>query len=165
VKQYGLKALAAFEKAGLAIKFKEMKNGETRYSVMLPHGGAWTLTIAGETGAWQDAHFHRGLCELYQVVQGTMVVALSTEDYLVHEPPCYKMVLCTREAPITLGRQAHNVYLWPGTVIHTIQYGDPVGNPDRAGNDWWPTPALDEWSKRFDTKKSILVAAGGSLPI
>lgn len=120
-----------------------MDNGEQRYSVRMPDGSAWILTIAGETGGWQNAHYHKGVRETYVVQSGWMAFASITDEgkYLID---IYQSGDVVSSQPL----QNHNVYLPAGAVIHTVKHGQAIGNPDKKGNDWFPANStFDEWTK------------------
>lgn len=138
------------------MKYKEMPNGEQRFSVPFPNG-EWILTVAGREGGWQNAHYHKGIHEHYVVHRGWIGLAFEngSED---------GFGLCKFEVSdhtTFIPDEVHNFYLPPGAVISTVKSGKPVGNPDKNDNDWWPHHDLDAWSKRFDTEAKVLAAAEG----
>ncbi len=54
----------------------------------------------------------------------------------------------------------HNVYMPDGAVIHTVQRGTPIGNPEKKNNDWYPAdPMFEKWAKGL-TVHDIATAAG-----
>jgi hypothetical protein len=48
-------------------------------------------------------------------------------------------------------KEAHNVYMFAGSAIHTLQHGMAVPNPEKAsGVDWFSaSPSFDAWSKKL----------------
>jgi hypothetical protein len=120
-----------------------MPNGEKRYSVSLPDGSAWILTVAGETGGWQNAHYHKGVRETYIVQSGWMAFATIDDEgnYNID-------IYVPGDVVNSLPTQHHNVYLPVGAVTHTVKHGDAIGNPDKKGNDWYPAFSdFDTWTK------------------
>lgn len=147
MKLLGPEALKAFQAAGMDIKYKQMENGEERYGVMMPWG-SFTVTIAArDGGVWQQAHYHT-YPESYEVVQGAMAVALVMDDYLPHLPASNDIFLYRAGQLITIpAGRAHNVCLFPNSVIHTTAV-TPVPR-------WIADPELDAWSKEFDTVEKV----------
>jgi len=140
--------IIALLEIGAKFKYKEMENGEKRYSLSLPDGSEWVQTVAGPVGGWQNAHLHRGIHEHYIVVTGWMAIARfchDGEDGLHLEV----FVLRPNQSVTFEPGEAHNIYLPTGAVIHTIKTGVPVGNSDRKMNDWWPESLLDADSKEL----------------
>jgi len=125
------------------------KTGEQRYSVEMSDGSKWILTVAGKNGGWQNAHFHKGLWETYVIQSGFIAFAEDTGQNMSVDYHCIGDVVSS------VVNKAHNVWMSPGAVIHTVKAGEPVGNPDKKGNDWWPAPALDAWSKSLADEAAI----------
>ena len=133
---------------------RKMDNGETRMRLKFPNGGGYIRTEAAE-GGWQNAHHHKGLRETFIVEHGWLALAENYHNGVRH-------VTVYRSGEIfTCGPGVdHNVFLPEGGVIHTIQYGKPIGNPDKKGNDWYAaSPDFDIWSKAL-TIKGIADHAG-----
>jgi hypothetical protein len=125
--------------------------------------GDFVWTVAGDNGGWQNAHYHggpqaldgRGFHEHYVVHEGWMAVAmLDPRD----SRPFIMIIEVNGQISFRPG-EAHNIYLPPHAVISTVKSGEPVGNPEKKGNDWWPQDRLDGWSKRFTTVETILAEA------
>lgn len=133
----------------LELTAKRMPNGELRQRVRFDDGLAVSITKAAENG-WQDAHHHEGLVEYYFVLEGWMFLVLHEDvddaEYQTQWIPGGEMVEIALQTP-------HNVFLEEGTKILTFLLGEPVGNPERKGNDWWPDEDVDEWSKSFDPSR------------
>lgn len=129
---------------------KKMKNGQTRRRVRM---GDITVTITtASVAAWEDAHFHKGSRETYTVIKGRM--ALAIEDGKGDSVHRDVHLLSPGMSVTTEVGDAHNVYLYADTVIGVFVYDEPVGNPDRNGNDWWPaSPEFDAWSKSLSEEE------------
>jgi hypothetical protein len=150
--------LLAFQNAGLELKHKVMSNGEHRYSVNLPDGSSFILTVAGDEGAWQDAHRHRGkgFLEVYTVIKGWIAGAFVPGASESSQPQLRRWV---KGESFSFCNEPHNIYLPAGAIIHTTKVaGRPVGNPERKNTDWWPDYVLDKWSKAFSEEKLLLAA-------
>jgi hypothetical protein len=131
-----------------------MENGEKRFRFKMPDGTAYIRTEAGEVGAWQNAHHHKGVRETYIVQDGWMAYAECRNDAFYFEV-CGEGRVFTSEPGID-----HNVFLPAGAVIHTVQHGHAVGNPEKKNNDWFPSSAeFDEWSKSIGIDALILRGA------
>ncbi len=157
--------LSAFAEVGLQPSFKQMENGERRYFIKSEDGADYVVTVAGESGGWQNAHYHggpealagrskEGVHEHYVVEQGWMAVARFFFG-LEEGPHLEVFVLQPNQSVSFAPGEHHNVYLPAGAVIHTIKTGHPVGNPNRKMNDWWPDEGLDEASKKL-TEEDIM---------
>jgi hypothetical protein len=137
---------------GLDMASKEMPNGEERYSVKMLDGSGWILTLAGETGGWQNAHYHKGVRETYIVQFGWLAFA-TCDEHSVYHLNIYRPGGVVTATP---GEQ-HNVYLPSGALVHTVKHGASVGNPAKKGNDWWDArPNFDQWSKSLDEQEIYL---------
>jgi len=128
--------------AGCTVDGKIMGTGERRYRFRAPDKTAYTRTEAGKDGAWQNAHHHKGLLETYVVQTGWIAFAESCDGM--------RVVGIFGKGAVVTSRPLidHNVYLPAGSVIHTVQHGKAVGNPENKNNDWYAADtAFDEWSK------------------
>lgn len=129
---------------------KVMENGEERTSLRSGDHSV-TKTVAGSDGGWQNAHFHKGLSETYVVILGRMGTAfVCPRDGVPYTKLYYpgKGV----DSVCTFGPNVrHNVFLFPGSMIYTVKHGEPIGNPEKKENDWWPAEKhFSEWSlKQF----------------
>jgi mannose-6-phosphate isomerase-like protein (cupin superfamily) len=143
---------------------KKMPNGETRRRVRMSDV---TINVTqSKRGGWQEAHFHKGLHETYTVIVGMMVVAFDeTLEGASENPPVgsvsVEVEMLELGDSVTVGAgEAHNIYLYPGTTITTVVYGEPVGNPGKKGNDWWDAkPGFNEGTKGL-SRKDIRRMAG-----
>lgn len=152
VKQFNIVA------AGFVADGRIMDNGERRIRIKAPDGTAYIRTEMDRDGAWQNAHYHRGVFETYIVERGWIVAA---EHWKLNQR-------CAVYVPggIFTSRQyvEHNILMPRGAVIHTVQHGRPIGNPDKNGNDWYPASAdFDAWTKSL-TIEGICKELGVELP-
>jgi mannose-6-phosphate isomerase-like protein (cupin superfamily) len=122
---------------------KVMPNGETRTRLKFKTGLISTVTQMPEWKwedgiPWQEAHFHKGLTERYVVLSGWMAYVLEVvpAGYTPHQVRAGEL--------ITFGSgQEHLILLSPGAVVLTTLMGNPVGNPERENQDWWPAVRSD----------------------
>jgi mannose-6-phosphate isomerase-like protein (cupin superfamily) len=118
---------------GVWAEHSQMPNGELRFRLKHRDGTAYSRTEAAENSGWQNSHFHRSIRETYIVQRGRMALAELVVGALkmrVFGPG----EICTTEPNVS-----HNVYLYRGSVIHTVKHGD---GGDAA--DWQASPLLDE---------------------
>ena len=120
---------------GAELNSEFMPNGEVRFRTISEDGAKYIRTVAGESGGWQNSHFHRECREYYVIQTGWMAYAhlmpngevaitiCEPSDFVYVEPMCH-----------------HNVYLPENAVIHTIKIG---GQP----TDWVSSPELDKQTK------------------
>ena len=121
-----------------------MPNGETRSRITTPEGVGYVLTVAPPSAtSWQNAHFHKGLIESYQVIKGEIAIAYDKGG------GHYKLATLKKGEEVQVGRNTpHNIFLFPGAIIFTAKQGIPVGNPEKGGSDWYEAdPLFDAWSK------------------
>lgn len=119
--------------------WKHMENGEHRRRMVFPGGLSVSSTELAhyEVGngrlPWQGGHFHKGKTEVYFLISGWVAFVWLSGDGaewdVLDEPG---------ETFTFLPDFQHNVLLGPDAHIGTAIFGEPVGNPDRKGNDWWP---------------------------
>ncbi len=134
------------ESAGIATNARQMPNGEYRFYFNMPDDSAYVRTEAGDTGAWQNAHFHKGVRETYIVQAGWMAFATLSPD----GDPILRVYRSGGVVSSQPGEQ-HNVYLPQGAVIHTVKHSDAIGNPEKGGADWYDAdPDFDAWCKGID---------------
>ena len=127
----------------VAITGKRMPNGEVRRRVKFADDTALHYTIAPLNTEWQNAHFHKGLTEVQLVISGKMAVVRCDSQGRSIE------FFMPGEVCVSSPWHVHNVYLYPGSVLATITYGKPIGDPSRKGNDWWAADAeFEAWSKQ-----------------
>lgn len=122
---------------------KVMDNGQTRRRVRM--GDVAVTITTTEVAGWEESHLHRGLRESYTVIKGRMGFSFES---LEEDGERGVMLLEPGDTVSSNPGAAHNVYLYAGTTIGVFVYGEPVGNPDKKGNDWWPAQDdFDAWSK------------------
>ncbi|MCL2444303.1 MAG: hypothetical protein FWD13_12685 [Treponema sp.] len=119
----------------ITLKISKMKstNGETRIRLIFNDGTAYIKTILeGKEGGWQNAHYHRGLFETYEVQEGSVILA-EYKDNDIYFTICEAGTIFTVAPKIP-----HNIYMMKDSVIHTVKHGEPIDNDsldDKA--DWW----------------------------
>ena len=121
-----------------------MDNLERRFRLRAPDGSAYIRTEVNDDqpGGWQNAHHHKGVRETY-IVQKGWIVAVEAHLLRTVVHVYWPGNIFTAEPGVD-----HNVYMPRGAVIHTVQHGTPVGNPEKNGNDWYPaTEAFDRSTK------------------
>ena len=152
------KVLTPDQCAAFGVKFggRVMENGEMRFSANFANGSDYIQTVMApdQQGAWQNSHYHggrillpgepplaKGIIELIIVHSGWVAAA----DLL---PDGTRMLNVYSRGEMWISRPGipHNVY--QRGVTHCIKYGEPVGNPEKNGADWWPAPQdFDDWTK------------------
>jgi mannose-6-phosphate isomerase-like protein (cupin superfamily) len=61
---------------GIETKYDLMDNGERKFRLNCStDGSSYCRTVASETGAWQNSHFHKSVSEYYVVQSGGIVYA------------------------------------------------------------------------------------------
>lgn len=121
------------------LKAKEMPNGELRRQVQFEGIPAHITFTEADQGGWQESHLHKGLTEVYTIVAGGARFVVRSSG----------VVDLAQGMTITIKPgDSHNVALARGAVMSTLVFGEPVGNPDKKGNDWWPADEeFDRWMK------------------
>ena len=116
-----------------------MDSGELRFRLNCSlDGTSYCRTVASESGAWQDNHYHKSASELYVVQTGWMV-------YAEHKEVELKLRVLKEGESVTFKPFVHhNIYLSPKSVIHTIKYGNA------QDNDWFSSPELDRLTKHLN---------------
>ncbi len=131
---------------------KKMDNGEVRTRVKYKNGFSISGTESsywspGDNGyPWQDSHFHVGLIEVYTQIEGWSVYIFQDPISNVIESRILKN---SGDTIVFRPGVPHSVLLGPGAIISTQLFGEPVGNPDRKNNDWWPVS--DEYTESAKT--------------
>lgn len=116
---------------GISMSHHIMDNGERRFRMLGADGSAYIRTEASQTSGWQNSHYHTSMQELYFVGSGWIVMAS-----LVDKQPVLQRVEAG-ETFITQPGIAHNCYMGPNAVTHTVKFGD-TSHPD-----WIASPELD----------------------
>ncbi|WP_297289980.1 cupin domain-containing protein [uncultured Flavonifractor sp.] len=136
---------------GVATRHERMDNGELRFRLCASDGSSYIRTQAGAQSGWQNSHLHRYVHELNVIQQGVMLVVEERDGLLVHRVlRAGDFYLCPLNVP-------HNSYMLPGTVAHTVKYGQDL--PDV---DWVVCPWLDPRCRALDV--DALVRASSPLP-
>jgi len=137
---------------GITCRHELMENGELRFRLNSEDGSAYIRTVSGETGAWQNSHFHKSVRETYIVQNGWMAFASLVDSRLSLS------VLRIGDVITTEPFIAHNVYLPSGAVIHTVKHGYS------QEKDWFGDKELDKKTKHL-TEDDIakLVSMGNSV--
>ena len=142
---------------GVAVDGRIMDNGEKRFSLKVDGKGyIWTEPPADELPKWQNAHSHGGLYETFIVERGRVALA-----YIGSTPGTLGMYLVQifeqGEVFTVPPHEDHNVYLFAGSAIHTVQHGRAVPNPAKpSGADWYESiRQFDEWSKALSEADMI----------
>ncbi len=132
-----INAEQAAEDHGMHCRHEQMPNGETRFRLTGHDGSGYIKTVAGETGAWQNSHFHQSITEIYIVQTGWMAMSYATSDTTQLTLERHQVGDIIRVSPGV----RHNTYLPAGAVIHVIKLDIPTSG------DWIADPALDTLSK------------------
>jgi hypothetical protein len=133
----------AQEQYGVSTWHQRMPNGERRFRLRNTDGSGYIRTESTPESGWQNSHFHKNLLETYIVQSGWMVLVSLREDLLIFEK------LLPGEVVTTLVNEPHNVYLPADAVIHTVKHGDT------KERDWWPSPELDEHTKKLSEEELV----------
>jgi mannose-6-phosphate isomerase-like protein (cupin superfamily) len=126
---------AQIKNYGVTLEISDMPtNGETRIRLKFDDGTTYIRTLAnGEKEGWQNAHYHRGVSEMYIVQKGSIVFAeyIKNNDIGYHE-------YAVGDVFTVKPNVEHNIYMMKGADIHTVKYGIPVPHPDKKDKaDWW----------------------------
>ena len=109
-------------------------NGELRFRLeSRKDKTAYIRTATFDKAAgWQNPHYHKGLSETYIVQEGKIIFAEIRNDEIMLN--LYKEGdSFTTEAYI-----AHNIYMYPDSVIHTVKHGNAVSNEKKKDKvDWY----------------------------
>ena len=135
--------MAQTAESAITTHSQTMDNGEARHRMMHEDGSGYIRTEAGLEGAWQNAHYHKGVRETYIVQTGWMAFATMTPD------GDYSLVIYQAGGVVSSQPgEHHNVYLPAGAVIHTVKHSDAIGNPEKGGADWYEADSdFDAWTK------------------
>jgi hypothetical protein len=118
--------------------FKQMPNGEERRRLVTPYGSRMIETKAphwdplADVFPWQDAHLHKGLTEHYIINTGWVDFLFLEGDQSAWQ------ILSAGQHIVFPPLVPHVVLMGPDAVMVTVTQGNPVGNPDRNNEDWWP---------------------------
>jgi hypothetical protein len=136
---------------------KLMPNGEVRTRMKFPSGITMTMTEMpdwkwqeGEPAPVQEGHYHKGLTEVYYVLNGWML-------YVGQVFPHINIHVVEQGETVTFHPcEPHIVLLGPEAIIQTTSHGLSEGNADKKGLDWWPVKS--DYSNVQFTEGSLNVA-------
>ncbi|HWU24132.1 MAG TPA: hypothetical protein VN086_00030 [Candidatus Paceibacterota bacterium] len=128
----------SFEEAErLGIRFSAKINdasGELRARITKANGADLTLTHVPATasGGWQNSHSHSQVVEVTTIIEGRAIQAERIDDGLnfveYHDGDTFK----------THPGRAHNLYVFPGTLMLTLKLHD-----NSELRDWIADPGMD----------------------
>ena len=135
----------------LSVSYQKMENGEKRIrftgnGTSNPFSHIAVVMDRYVKAAWQNAHYHLVTVETWIVEKGCQIIIEQTSDG-------YKIIVM-RKGDVytsTIGI-AHNCYVFPDTITHTIK--TTVGN-STFDNDWKKAEKLDEYSKSINMENII----------
>ena len=143
-----------FENSGITLNHNIMPNGERRFRMYAADGSGYIRTEAAGLGSWQNSHFHTGICEVYIVQKGRIVIAELASD--------------SGTAKFTLLREgdaffikfgvAHNIFTFGNSVIHTVKYGANNNEPD-----WNASVELDEQTRHLSEDAVLRLCEGRAI--
>lgn len=122
---------AELARYGIHTQHSIMDNGERRFRLSGRDGSCYIRAEAAQEGGWQNSHLHTRLSELCVVQTGWVVYAE------LHHGQVTAARYRAGESWIIRPMVAHNTYMSPGSVQHTVKFGD-CSDPD-----WIPSPELD----------------------
>lgn len=142
---------------GIRTNHEQMPNAECRFRLTSSDGNDYIRTAAGNSGAWQKAHFHSALRETYIVESGWMALAEEVDGDVAIRVYWPSEVVTTKPAVV------HNVYLPANALIHTVKHGAT------GQGDWHESPAFTQRTVSLSerdilTKTSSTVAARAEDP-
>lgn len=131
---------------GVWTEHNEMLSGELRYRLKNMDGTAYIRTESG-SGGWQKSHYHKSVRETYIVQLGRMALAELIDGTL------RLRVFGPGKVVTTEPYVAHNVYMFRGSIIHTVKHG-------REGqvSDWYAAQSFDEKTVHLGESEIIRLA-------
>ena len=139
------------EAAGVKPNHERMDNGELRFRLMCGDSSGYIRVEAGESGEWQNSHYHHGVRETTIVQKGWVAEASLIGQYVQFR------IVGPGESCTSQPRVHHNQYMAAGTKTHTVKFGD-CSQP----KDWHASPELDALVKHL-TEDEIFRRAGFTL--
>jgi hypothetical protein len=139
----------AQEHFGIATNHERMENGELRFRLTVGGDNGYALTVASESGGWQNSHSHSSFQEMYIVESKWMALATAPPFGC---KPCIQIFTEGKWVVTPLG-QIHNVYLPSKAVIHTVRFGNRGSNPE-----WEGSPSFDEQTKGLSESQILALA-------
>lgn len=128
------------ESLGISFTKEVMINGELRIRLSSQDGSTYIRTEAGESGAWQNSHYHLELEETYIVQKGWIGVAELIDGVL--------SIRREKESGLFTIKPmvSHNLYLPANAVIHTVKHGKV------KQGDWHESQELDALTKHLSER-------------
>jgi mannose-6-phosphate isomerase-like protein (cupin superfamily) len=123
---------AEAKERGVWTEHNSMLNGELRFRLKNTDGTAYIRTES-EKGGWQKSHYHKSVRETYIVQSGRIVLAELIDKKVKLR------VFGPNEVVTTEPYVVHNVYMFAGSVIHTVKHG-----MEGQVQDWHGAASFDE---------------------
>lgn len=126
------------------LRQRVMDNDEARVTFLNSDDSGYAYTMS-PAGGWQNAHYHKGLLETYIVQTGSIAFA-----YINPVDGEYKLATYSAGETVTTETNvSHNIFMFPGAILHTVKHGIAVANQAKADQaDWYEAPAeFDAWTK------------------
>ena len=131
---------------GISFNQEVMENGELRIRLSSQDGSAYIRTESGESGAWQNSHYHLDLEETYIVQKGWICIAELIDGDL-------SLRIKKENGLYTVKPMvSHNLYLPANAIIHTVKHGKA------KQGDWHENKKLDALTKHLseiNIKKTV----------
>jgi mannose-6-phosphate isomerase-like protein (cupin superfamily) len=132
---------------GITAHHSRMPNGEIRFRLKDQDGLGYVRTYAGDSGGWQNSHFHNHMLETYIIQAGWIAIAQLTVSSNLSIQLLREGEIWT--APVGV---PHNVYMPAGAVTHVVKHG-------KGGEDDWvqseTTDLLDHLSKPLSQEEIL----------
>ena len=144
----------ARDRHAIETKYGTMPNGERRFRLLKADGSAYIRTEIDEVGGWQESHYHEKVRETYIVDRGW--VAYARESGTGPNICLYHAGDLFTTEPYVI----HNIYMSPGSVIHTVKHGASNGADRKVDAQ---TVKLDELVKGL-TEREIWTDARQASP-
>ena len=142
------------EALGITTRHERMDNAELRFRLCASDGSSYIRTEAVADSGWQNSHLHRYVHELTVVQKGAMAMAEERPEGL------RVLVLRAGESYLCPLNLPHNRYLLPGSVVHTVKYGDAL-----PAADWVACPQLDPLCRALHLDAILERSDGSDVPI
>lgn len=120
---------------GITANHELMDNGGARFRLAGRDNSSYIRCENTGGPLWENSHSHSALQEMVIVQSGCVVFA----EY--REGAARLRALFPGEWAVTIPSVPHNECLAPGTVVHTVKFGDC------ARPDWIASPELDALTK------------------
>ena len=142
-----IESAEAQKKYGITTSHEIMDNGELRFRLRSGDGSAYIRTVSGDSGEWQNSHYHKDVLETYIVQKEWMAIAELDGAEM-------KIKIYKEDEIVTTRKEiAHNVYLPSAAVIHTIKHGNSIGQ------DWYSSISLDKRTKNLTETEILKIAS------